>query len=129
MGTHNEQHYDAPCGHCMTPETYEKQRATPEVEEIVDRLGVTEHRAIGFVKVIPVEELRTTLTTLTTKHQEELEKAVEVALNKGYTKALREIDIGSYDYVKSRRKIAELSGVPMMAITYDEHVDVIREKY
>ena len=33
--------------------------------------------AIGFVKVIPVDELKDAFTTLQAKHAEELEKAVE----------------------------------------------------
>ena len=60
----------------------------------------------------------------TEAHQAGIDEAVEV----GYKKALREIDIGSHDYVQSRRAISQLSGKPMMALTFDEHLDVIKEK-
>ena len=65
--------------------THNEQRATPEVEEAMRNLR---ERVRGHVEATAgtnqftswkaiEDEVRQTITTLTTKHQEELEKAVE----------------------------------------------------
>lgn len=41
---------------------------------------------------------------------------------------LRQIDIGDNDYLTARKAVAEISGVPFMAITFDEHLKVIKSK-
>lgn len=42
---------------------------------------------------------------------------------------LREIDIGANkDYLVARQQVAALSGVPAMALTFDEHCAVIKSK-
>lgn len=41
---------------------------------------------------------------------------------------LRELDTGGSDYMQVRRKIAKLSGVPAMAITFDEHIEIIEKQ-
>lgn len=51
----------------------EKTGVEEEVEELIDALGVTEHRAIGFVKVIPTHSLRQLLIG----HHHQLQKARE----------------------------------------------------
>lgn len=57
-------------------------------------------------------------------HHQQLQKAREEERKQ----TLREIDIGDNDYITVRRAVAELSGIPMMAITFDEHIKVIKEK-
>lgn len=80
------------------------------IEEIVEEFDTMMHT--GYHKDIK-DWLRTTL------HQE---------LQKARKQVLKEIDIGDNNYVTARKKVAELSGVPLMAITFDEHVAVIKEK-
>lgn len=41
---------------------------------------------------------------------------------------LRELDTGGTDYLQVRRKISELSGIPMMAVTFDEHIKEVKKK-
>lgn len=43
-------------------------------------------------------------------------------------RALCELDTGGGDYFTSRRDIAELSGLGVMAASWDEHILVIKEK-
>lgn len=44
-----------------------------------------------------------------------------------YKKKFCDIDTGGTDYLVARRKVAELSGIPAMAISFDEHLKLIEE--
>lgn len=57
-------------------------------------------------------------------------KILEVILeeNVKLKRALCELDTGGGNYFSSRRDIAGLSGVPTMAISWDEHISKIKEK-
>lgn len=41
---------------------------------------------------------------------------------------LRELDTDGGDYLTARKAVAELSGVPTMAITFNEHLEIISKK-
>ena len=51
-----------------------------------------------------------------------------LAENVRLRKALVELDTGGGNYMTARRDIAQLSGVPAMAITWDEHIKAIKGK-
>lgn len=48
--------------------------------------------------------------------------------NKRLITALRELDTGGGDYMTVREKIAKLSGYGIMAVTVDDHLEIIRKK-
>lgn len=73
--------YDAPCGHCMTPETYEKRTPAPGVEEVVHELNeLALSRATSINGVLVQMWDRTVLTAYIEKklttHQQEKEALV-----------------------------------------------------
>lgn len=53
------------------------------------------------------------------------EKAGEA---RGREEEHRKIDVGDNNYLTARSAVAELSGVPLMAITFDGHIKVIKDK-
>jgi hypothetical protein len=57
------------------------------------------------------------------EHLESKKAALEI----GET-ILSELNSGGGNYLKSRKQIAELSGLPCMAVTWDEHIEEIRRK-
>ena len=90
------------------------------VEEMLTEFEEFSVAVFGSYRDEEVSWLRQTLQSERQKREQELQKARE--------EILKEIDIGDNDYVTARMAVAELSGVPMMAITFDEHIKVIREK-
>jgi hypothetical protein len=51
-----------------------------------------------------------------------------LAENAKLKRTLVELDTGGGNYLTVRKVIAELSGVPSMAISFDEHIKIIKEK-
>ena len=54
--------------------------------------------------------------------------AEERGMEEGSRKTLRELDIGNHNYLTARRTVADISGMPLMALTFDQHLDVIKDK-
>ena len=67
-----------------------------------------------------VDHVRLMFSSRDTYWKERVRKEVE--------DALRELDIDDHNYLTARREIAKVSGIPMMAITFNEHLKVIKEK-
>ena len=62
-------------------------------DEIIEELGVTEHRTLGFVKVIPIEDLRTILEEKDKECEERVREERERCIEKAWeycVKATRE---------------------------------------
>ena len=74
----------------------------------------------GVTPYLVEQWIRTLLTSRDTYWKERVRKEVE--------DALRRLDIDDHNYLTARREIAKVSGIPMMAITFNEHLKVIKEK-
>lgn len=71
--------------------------------------------------------------TLLSKEGKILVEAVEaikqvIAENVKAKRALCELDTGGGDYFTARQDIAELSGMPTMAISWSKHLKIIKDK-